>query len=104
MDDKRPALDTLTAEDFEARVSQPFRLQRPGAPALDLVLRAVHTHTYAPPTTRRRGFSIVLKSAVSGHLPQAIYTLTHDEMGTMDLFLVPIGVQEGGMCYEAVFN
>jgi hypothetical protein len=37
-------------------------------------------------------------------LPQAIYQLEHDRMGTMDIFLVPIGPDGQGMGYEAVFN
>src|SRR5690242_7371501 len=105
MDEKRPALETLAAEDFQPRIGQVFRLSLSGGTQhLDLTLRQVHTHKYAPPAARRRGFSIVLRSEVTGHVPQAIYTLTHHEMGTMDLFLVPIGLQDGGMCYEAVFS
>jgi hypothetical protein len=104
MDEKRPALDQLTDGDFQPRLGQVFRLRLNAEEQLDLTLAQVHTHTYAPPTQGRRGFSITLKSGYPKALPQAIYTLTHDDIGTMELFLVPIGVQGGGMCYEAVFN
>jgi hypothetical protein len=38
-------------------------------------------------------------------LAQATYALAHDELGPMDLFLVPVGMDvEGRVQYEAVFN
>jgi hypothetical protein len=47
---------------------------------------------------------LTFQSALPGHLPQAIYAVTNEEMGTMELFLVAVGPKDGGMCYEAVFN
>jgi hypothetical protein len=99
-----PKLDTLTDADFTPRLGQPFRIRLSAEQSLELTLIEVHTHKYAPPAQKRRGFSIVFRSNVPGHAPQATYALSHDEMGTLELFLVPIGAREGGMCYEAVFN
>jgi hypothetical protein len=105
MSDKRPNLETLTAEEFQSRLGQTFRVALPGGEPLETTLAEVHTHKYAPPASnQRKGFSLTFRSALPGHLPQAIYAVTHDEMGTMDLFLVPVGPKDGGMCYEAVFN
>jgi hypothetical protein len=36
-------------------------------------------------------------------LPQATYPVEHDELGRMEIFLVPIGPDGSGMRYEAVF-
>src|SRR5262245_20219493 len=99
-----PRLDALTDADFAPRIGQRFRMRLSAEQSLDLTLLEVHTHKYAPPAPRRQGFSVVFKSDVTGHAPQATYSLAHDEMGTLELFLVPIGPREGGMCYEAVFN
>jgi hypothetical protein len=104
VDEKRPALETLTDADFQPHIGQVFRMSLNASEQIDLTLREVRTHTYAPPSQRRRGFSILFRSAFPKPAPQAIYTLIHDEMGTMDLFLVPTGLQDGGACYEAVFN
>jgi hypothetical protein len=104
MDEKRPALDTLNDTDFSPRIGQAFRLALNAEESLDVTLIEVHTHKYAPPNQKRRGFSLMFKSALPKAAPQATYTLSHGEMGSMDLFLVPIGLREGGMCYEAVFN
>ena len=35
---------------------------------------------------------------------QGIYTLDHPVLGPMDIFLVPLGVRDGGMQYEAIFS
>ncbi|HKS28094.1 MAG TPA: hypothetical protein VJS44_09755 [Pyrinomonadaceae bacterium] len=37
-------------------------------------------------------------------LPQSIYHMEHEAMGEMDIFIVPIGTQEGRYQYEAVFS
>jgi hypothetical protein len=33
-----------------------------------------------------------------------LYPLTHPELGTMELFLVPMGPMRGGNAYEVVFT
>jgi len=104
MDEERPQLDALTSDDFSPRVGQAFRMRLNPEEWLELVLAEVHTHKYAPPNQQRRGFSLTFQSRLPGAAPQATYTLVHDEMGTMDLFLVPVGPKGGGMRYEAVFN
>jgi hypothetical protein len=98
-------LDALEQADFAAHLGTTFRLRFPDGAALDLVLQEASPHPHLPPPPgRRRGFSLVFRSSSQGHLPQGIYRLDHEAMGAMDLFLVPIGPREGGMCYEAVFN
>ena len=37
-------------------------------------------------------------------LPQRTYSLSNEGMGTMELFIVPIGAEGDGFRYEAVFN
>jgi hypothetical protein len=104
MDEKRPALDTLNDTDFSPRIGERFRLALNPQESLDVTLVEVHIHKYAPPNQKRRGFSLTFQSAFPKAAPQATYTLAHDEMGTLELFLVPVGPKDGGMCYEAVFN
>ena len=53
---------------------------------------------------RRRPFSILFKIENDPPLPQDIYKVEHNEMATMELFLVPIGRDGDGFLYEAVFN
>lgn len=51
-----------------------------------------------------RPFSIVFRGPGDVLLPQRIYRMEHAEIGAFDIFLVPIGPDEAGMRYEAVFN
>jgi hypothetical protein len=55
-------------------------------------------------TERQERFSIFFRGPHGMLLEQKIYTFEHDKMGTFDMFIVPIGVDEDGYTYEAVFN
>lgn len=104
MSESRP-LDALQEADFRPHLGSRFSLRLSGSETLDLVLVEVVEHAQLPGVAgRRRGFSTVFRSALPGHVPQATYRLEHELMGTLELFLVPIGPCDGGMCYEAVFN
>lgn len=37
-------------------------------------------------------------------LPQRIYHMEHDALGQLDIFIVPIGIQDKRYQYEAVFS
>ena len=58
----------------------------------------------APDSGQRAPFSIVFRGPATPILPQRIYRVEQPAIGTFDLFLVPIGPDEGGMQYEAVFT
>jgi hypothetical protein len=49
-------------------------------------------------------FSLVFAAKSGAVLPQAVYPLAHPALGTLEIFLVPIGPVPGGMGYEAVFT
>ena len=53
----------------------------------------------------REPFSLIFRAAgVHFHLAQGIYLLEHGGHGELHVFLVPIGPDEAGMRFEAVFN
>ncbi len=56
------------------------------------------------PTGRRQPFSIVFRGPKDILLPQRIYRIEHDRIGGFELFLVPIGPDEQGLLYEAIFT
>jgi hypothetical protein len=98
-------LDKLSQGDFDARLGEAFRLTVQGGGLVVLTLIEVTAHPYLPPDPeRRRGFSLLFRGPGPGHVPQGTYRLQNDAMGTLDLFLVPIGPRDGAMGYEAVFN
>lgn len=49
-------------------------------------------------------FSLFFTSPKEYFLPQKTYELTHEKLGDVTLFLVPIGETETEFRYEAVFN
>ena len=54
---------------------------------------------------QRAPFSLIFEAQPSGEpLPQRTYPLTHEKLGALELFLVPIGPGEGATRYEAIFN
>ncbi len=72
---------------------------------LPLTLASVSVGGAAAPDGGRAPFSLLFRSGRRDfHLPQGIWPLCHEEFGRVGVFLVPIGPDGSGMCYEAVFN
>jgi hypothetical protein len=101
------ALDRLTVDDFRAAAGHAFALSGGGAPELQLELLNARTH---PPggaptdaTGTRTPFAVRFRGPADPVLPQRIYRLEHRELGVLEVFLVPIGSDERGTRYEAVF-
>lgn len=94
------SLDTVTAADFEARLDETFRIDLRGG-AIDLRLAAVRRLAQGARTGG--GFALDFVIAEGPQLRQASYRLSNDAMGTLEIFLVPIGPIDGGFGYEALF-
>lgn len=55
----------------------------------------------------REPFSVLFRSRDELVLPQRVYRLEHEKIGSLELFLVPLGPDrevEGAMLYEAAFS
>ena len=94
-------LENLTKESFLPRLNQSFRLTSV-EPPLELRLVEVEARWGKGPT--REPFSLVFVGPADPVLPQRIYRLEHDELGALELFLVPVGRDAAGTRYEAAFN
>lgn len=53
---------------------------------------------------RNEMFSIFFRVPVDVPFRQNIYEIEHSALGSFELFLVPVGRNEKGVKYEAVFN
>lgn len=118
------SLETLTAADFRDVKGSRFRLTTavPAEPsqllAFDVELAEV---TEAAEVTEgpgvpsggpRRPFSVLFHGPIEPVLPQRVYRLEHDQLGPLELFIVPVGPNEPSapgarptaMRYEAVFG
>jgi hypothetical protein len=96
----------LTYDDFSHLLGDLFDVVVDGEPAVALVLAAVTPHGSAEPPTEgtRRPFSLVFTGPASPALTQGIFELRHESLGTVPIFLVPIGPGADGPRYEAVFS
>ncbi len=94
-------LEKLTKKSFDPHLGSSFRLH---AEDSAVELRLVECRGLSGARGRREPFSIVFRAPMDTRLPQNTYRLEHDEMGSLDLFMVPIGPDSEGMRYEAVFT
>lgn len=99
-------LDQLTANDFIPHIDTPFTIRVNDDLVVPLVLTSVNERSdaFAVPGVGRLPFSLEFHGRHRGHLHQQIWRLEHETLGTLDLFLVPLGPDANGMRYEAVFN
>jgi hypothetical protein len=95
----------LTPATFEPHVGTEFTIDVGGGTAIQTLLDSVQRH---PPRThgdRTEPFSLTFVGPRDKPLPQATYSLEHSELGSLEIFLVPIGPNADGQPrYEAVFN
>ena len=112
------SLETLTAADFRDIKGGGFRvtveLPEPGSYAtLEVELADVTEFTGRLSGPSRQPFSVLFRGPLRPVLPQGIYRLENDQLGALDLFIVPIGPDEKtgpdgppmtAMRYEAVFS
>jgi hypothetical protein len=91
----------LTKAMFEENLNTKFWLLNEGSEpyAMDLV-ELSNGHS----TPRQEQFSLRFRGDRNQVFPQRIYPMKHDSIGSFDLFLVPIGRDDTGTFYEAVFN
>ncbi len=100
-------LAKLTAEHFEPHLNTAFKVSSPDIPPLEVLLTEVSKLEELPedaPSDLRRGFALLFRGPSSPVLTQSTCEIAHGEMGEMALFLVPVGQDEEGVSYEAVFN
>lgn len=95
-------LDRLTCADFEALVGTPFELDAGVAGPVPAELLEARAGASAGP--RGGGFSLLFRAATADGLQQGTYSLAHPRLGRLDVFLVPVGHEAGGLLLEAVFN
>lgn len=100
-------MNRLSLSDFESYLNQTFHVIYGNDERLPVTLADVAPSKYAPPDNTPNGwqpFSILFQSTITDYLRQSTYRVEHPEFGSHALFLVPIGPNEHGMRYEAVFN
>ena len=90
-------------DDFKGCLDQSFALELEGS-IYPLTLISADKLNSSATVDGREAFSIVFRGERSLKLEQKIYRISHNTMGDMELFIVPIGPDDKGMRYEAVFS
>jgi Domain of unknown function (DUF6916) len=103
------SVEHLTVDAFQPRVGDRFcfRLRPDDAIDAELIEARPLVDPGNPPagkSQRRTPFSLLFRTSRTTVLPQRIYEVEHDEMGSYDIFLVPVGPDAVGMVYEAIFT
>lgn len=94
-------LAVLRIDDFTPHLEAVFEMQS----ADGTVPLKLSTVTPAGESGRAGGaFSVLFVAPKGPWLQQAIYPIQHPALGTLEIFLVPIGPLPGGNGYQAIFT
>jgi hypothetical protein len=94
-------LGDLTLADFEPLVGDTFMLEGATEVPLAFTLRSATPAGEQP--GGRAPFGLIFGGPPQPLLAQAIYRLTHAELGALEIFVVPLGQDEAGTTYQAIF-
>lgn len=97
-------IEEATRETFAECEAKEYRLKRDDGDDLTLKLARAEAIETQAKGAKRQQFSLLFEGPAEPVLPQAIYTLENDELGTFQIFLVPVAADEEGVDYEAVFT
>ena len=86
---------------FAENISTKFLLRTDDGNAVELELTKIREIESEP---GHEQFALIFSGPGTIYVPQRTYQLEHERMGAITLFLVPIGKDENGFIYEAVFN
>ena len=97
-------LDSLTLASFSDCLGTAFRLDASEAIGSELTLIEAEATRFALRPDGSSSFSLIFLGALQPILPQRIYKFEHDRLGTLEIFIVPIGPDKHGMRYQAIFT
>ncbi|HEV7376753.1 MAG TPA: hypothetical protein VGN95_18710 [Pyrinomonadaceae bacterium] len=94
-------LETLNLASFSEHLNTKFRIHPDDSTVVETeLIEAVDDES----TPSQERFSLIFRGPHQPYLAQSLYRIEHDKMGTLNLFLVPVGKNEDGFEYQAVFN
>lgn len=102
-------LETFTVEIFAPHVGDAFRVVFEDGSAFELTLSSAaelgsESAREWSMTSGRAPFTLIFLGPMDYYLPQGIYRIEHAVLEPFEIFLVPIGTDQRGMQYEAIFT
>src|SRR5262245_8544433 len=103
------SLESLTIDSFAPRLGERVSIRLEPERTIDVELAEAKAlgpvmRARKDGGTERAPFTIFFRGPAAFVLPQRIYRIEHDEIGSYDIFLVPVGPDGTGMLYEAFFT
>lgn len=93
--------DVFTIDTFSGHLNTKFLMHYGDSRTAELELTSVSDVGSSP---RQIQFSVVFHGPNDAPIAQGTYKIEHDKLGALELFLVPIGKDDTGVRYEAIFN
>lgn len=93
--------EELTHAKFADKLNSTFQVHLDPSKRVEIKLIEVSELRESP---RQERFSLLFLGPVDDPLLQSLYRMEHEQMGAFELFLVPVGKDDDGFLYEAVFN
>lgn len=94
-------LDDFTIDSLKEQVGTDFEVLSDGKTLLVLSFEEINVQIN---TREHQNFSLIFRGPLQPFLMQGMQLLNHPKFGTSEIFLVPIGKDQIGYFYEAVFN
>ena len=94
-------IENLTKEMFAESLNTKFKLYPEPSGAIEVELVELNESISTP---KQEQFALLFRGPLDHFLQQRIYRMEHEKLGALDLFLVPVGKDQDGFQYEAVFN
>lgn len=96
-------LDKLTLDDFQPLLEETFSA-RAGDKAADFRLVSAEPMAEGRSNGKRAPFALTFQAPPEVNPVQGVYRLEHEDLGTLEVFLVPVAGDREGTDFEAVFN
>ena len=93
-------LENVRVGTFSGHLGDTFRVYPDDSSTLDLELVSATEQGDGS----GRPFSILFRGSKDALLPQRTYRMEREKIGAFDIFIVPIGPDDEGLLYEAMFN
>lgn len=101
---EKKALDALEHTDFQPLLNSKFKTASDAEESGYFELLEVTKLVTESDDNTRRPFSLVFSGQDTRPPQQGMFELEHEQLGHIKLFLVPVGSDEKGVNYEAIFT
>ncbi len=96
-------MELINAETFITAQQQTFLVDLGNQQEIPLVLIEVKIFDQQP-GLNRQPFSLLFSGPKQPVLSQATYRFVHQELGQLDIFIVPVGQDAQSVTYQAIYS